>query len=146
MLQIMLMKKFIHHFCKINVCIIIFHEFKFHHYFMILSVQIYEKNNNRQIKLTIIDRSKIPNDKILIFFDKCSNSDFFISIKRFITWFFMIKIDDNFAYEFKYWNKRIVSMLSSMMKFWSVVIAHRRNWLEKSFLFKLCSSNFLLAF
>ena len=47
---------------------IIFYEFKFHYYFMILSVQIYEKNNNRQIKLTIIDRSKIQNDENFDFF------------------------------------------------------------------------------
>ena len=47
---------------------IVFHIFKFYHYFMILSVQIYKKCNNCQIKLTIIDRSKIQNDKIFDFF------------------------------------------------------------------------------
>ena len=35
---------------------------------MILLVQIYEKNNNRQIKLTIINRSKIQNDENFNFF------------------------------------------------------------------------------
>ena len=34
---------------------IIFHVFKFYQYFMILLVQIYKKNNNYEIKLTIIN-------------------------------------------------------------------------------------------
>ncbi len=55
------------------------------------------------------------------------------SFKRFIMWFLMINAEESLIYESRHWNIRKVFMWSLIVKFWSIAIAQRRNWFEKSF-------------
>jgi hypothetical protein len=63
--------------------------------------------------------------------DKCSNSFASTSFNLFMMWFFIVNEESSLTYEFKHWKRRLISILSLIVKFWFVTTAHRKNCVEK---------------
>jgi hypothetical protein len=80
----------------------------------------FETNQQFNVKNTLISSKR--------FLNKFASTSF----RRFIMWFLMINAEKSLIYESRHWNIRKIFMWSLIVKFWSIAIAQRKNWFEKS--------------